>query len=501
MRALVLLVLVTAPLGAQQASPYVPLQHWAMPYVEQLIASGVLTDPTPLTRPLRQADLVQALEAIDTFTVTDASFPTVRLLLQEFRPRVQGPRYRADADAGIAAATYVLRDPLEQGRGVPVRPYGPNRLFGNASLALQLQFGHGVAVTHPSYDNRLRFDPDWYDARGNGLRVTEAYLDGQWRYAEVFFGILDRNWGPSGVQGLLLSSNPYNFDHFGIAVGPPRVQLQAIATELDPGTDSTGASVNRYMVQHRLYVHPRGRWTFAAWEGTVWQGPGRQLDPWYLNVLNIAYLVRTYRGLSDIKSFFGADVERRGAVTLFGQFLLGDIQIQRGLADELKPAGYGFTAGAKGGFGGTAWTLFYTQVANFTYREFDLLRVPLFHSLGTGRNFNDYDQATAKLGILARPGVLLEPEITVLRQGEGDPRLTYPPVAAWAANPVIFQGVVSRTVRLALGGSWQRAGVGLVANAGVHFVHNAGHVAGASETHFGGSVGLTFRTHTEGSTP
>src|SRR5260370_16121179 len=105
MGALVLLALVTAPLGAQQASPYVPLQHWAMPYVEQLIASGVLTDPTPLTRPLRQADLVQALESIDTFTVNDPSFATVRLLLQELRPRARGPRYRAGVDAGMGAAT------------------------------------------------------------------------------------------------------------------------------------------------------------------------------------------------------------------------------------------------------------------------------------------------------------------------------------------------------------------------------------------------------------
>ncbi len=167
----------------------------------------------------------------------------------------------------------------------------------------------------------------------------------------------------------------------------------------------------------------------------------------------------------------------------------------------MKPAAYGFTAGVKGGLGGTAWTLFYTQVANFTYREADLLRVPLFHSLGTGRNFNDYDQATAKLGIVPRPGVLLEPEVTVLRQGEGDPRLTYPPILTWPTTPVIFQGVVARTVRLALGGSWQRAHMGLVANGGVHLVHNAGHVTGASETHFVGSVGLTFRLHTEASVP
>src|SRR5260370_19400904 len=121
MRALVLLALVTAPLGAQEASPYVPMHHWAIPYVEQLIASGVLSDPTPLTRPLRQADLVRGLEAVDTLRVNDAVFTPVRLLLQELRPRVRVPNDRADVDARIAAATYVLRDPLEQGRAVPVR--------------------------------------------------------------------------------------------------------------------------------------------------------------------------------------------------------------------------------------------------------------------------------------------------------------------------------------------------------------------------------------------
>jgi len=37
-----------------------------------------------------------------------------------------------------------------------------------------------------------------------------------------------------------------------------------------------------------------------------------------------------------------------------------------------------------------------------------------------------------------------------------------------------------------------------VANGGVHFVHNAGHVTGAAATHWVGSIGLTFRMRTEG---
>src|SRR5690349_1190249 len=499
MRWLPLVVLFASAGGvaAQEASPYVPLQHWAMPYVEHLIAAGVLKDPTPPTRPLKQADLVRALEAIDTLKVSAAVQATVKRMLRAFRPMAHGPRYRLEGSVGLAAATYNVRDPLELGRGVPVRPYGPSRTFASVGADLQLQFGPGIAVTHPYEDSRLRTDPDWFDSRRNGLRVAEAYVTGQWRYAEVFFGILDRNWGPSGIQGLLLSDNPYDLDHLAITLGPQRVQLQAVVTELDPLVDSTGATVNRYMLQHRLYARPGAHWTLALWEGSVWSGVGRQAEPWYLNIMNVGLHVQGYGG--NVNSFEGLDIERHGAVTLFGQVLLDDIQINRSVMSDLKPTSYAFSAGAKGGLRAwsASWTAFYTRVTNLTYRNEDNFQVPLFHGLGTGRNFDDYDQATAKLGVLTRSGLLLEPEFTVLRQGEGDPRLPHPLVPAYPTTATIFQGVVQRTIRLALGGNWQRARWGAVANAGVHFVRNDGHVTGATATHFVGSVGLTFRFRTE----
>ena len=103
-----------------------------------------------------------------------------------------------------------------------------------------------------------------------------------------------------------------------------------------------------------------------------------------------------------------------------------------------------------------------------------------------------------KLGIVTRSGALLEPELTLLRQGEGDPRLPHPLVPDYPTTATILQGVVERTIRLALGGSWQRAQWGVVANGGVHFVHNAGHVTGADATHWVGSIGLTYRMRAEG---
>ena len=486
------------PTSASAASPYVPVEHWTMPYVEHLIALGTIRDPTPLTRPLRRADLVAALRAADTVRASVAIRRTVRRLLAEFRDPA-GDHYRVQGSGGVAAATEPLRDPLAVGRGVPLMPMGPSRAFVSADVALTAQFGPFVAATHPIEDTRLRFDPQWYDSRRNGLRIAEAYLSAQGRYGEVFFGILDRNWGPSGIPGLLLSDNPYNLDHLYIRVGTPALQIQAIATELDPATDSTGAAVNRFMLQHRVYVHPRGRWSAALWEGSVWSGVGRQAEPWYLNPLNVGLLVQGY-GAGNVNNLLGVDVERRGVTTLFAQLMLDDIQYERQFATDLKPASYGLTLGAKGRVGGgvASWTAFYTQVANLTYRNEDDFQIPLFHGLGTGRNFADYDQATLKLGVLTPSGVLLQPELTLLRQGEGDPRLPHPLPPAYPTTATLFQGVVERTWRMALGADWHQGRWGVRGNGGVHFVSNAGHLQGASDTRWVGSVRVSYSITWEG---
>src|SRR5207245_9909784 len=200
--------------------------------------------------------------------------------------------------------------------------------------------------------------------------------------------------------------------------------------------------------------------------------------------------------------------ERRGAGTPFGQLLLDDIQVDRANAADNKPPSYAFTVGAKGGLGGgpTAWQLYYTRVTNLTYRNEDSLQVPLYHFLGTGRNFDDYDQATLTLGFLPRDGLLLSPEVTYLRQGEGDPRLPHPPVSAYPTTPTIFQGVVERTLRVALTGRYAagaagRGHVDLSFNAGLQRITNFEHQSGDTRTRFLGSVAVTYRFRHEGALP
>jgi len=244
----------------------------------------------------------------------------------------------------------------------------------------------------------------------------------------------------------------------------------------------------------------QGRWGVALWEGTVLAGRDRSFEPWYLNALN-AGILEQWNGGGNVNSFVGLDFERRARVSAFGQLMLDDIQVDRAGASDQKPVSYALTVGARGviGAAAAAWRVYYTRVTNLTYRNEDSLQVPLYHSLVTGRNFDDYDQLTATLGLLPRSGLLLTPEITYLRQGEGDPRLPHPDVAAYPTTPTIFQGVVERTLRLALAGSYApSARVGVSFDVGVHRISNFQHASGDTRTRVLGRVSLSYRLQHEG---
>ncbi len=483
---------------AQDASPYVPLGYWGTPYLEHLIARGAIADPTPLTRPFVQADVVRALAAADTARLSGAERRVVRDILADLRRDNpdQKPWARVDGSVAVSGASHARRDPL--------RAAGTGHATVAGGLAGQALLGPVALVTHPYFDTRLKSDTDYYGKKDRFIagRNAEAYVDVRWKFGEAFFGSLDRNWGPPEVESLILSASPYSYDHLGLTLGTRRLQLQAAIAQLDDLADTSGAVSHRYFVVHRLLWRPGGAGTaLGLWEGEIAAGPARTLEPWFANVLNLGLLVEYDRNVS-VNSLLGADFETRlGRSKLFAQLLLDDIQIDRATAADSEPAAYGLTLGATTVVRDVVLTGYYTRVANLTYRTPNPAETVESRFVGLGRNFSDYEQATLVASLVAGPGVLLAPEATLLRQGQGDFRDPYPPVAAYGSTPTIFSGIVERTVRLAAGVAWQRGPWGLSGNGGVHFIHNAGHVAGASDTKWVGSVTLSYRFHVQGALP
>jgi hypothetical protein len=279
------------------------------------------------------------------------------------------------------------------------------------------------------------------------------------------------------------------------------VRLEALLTQLDDLPDTAGAPNHRWWVAHRLVLRPPGRSTFSLWEGTLVAGRDRALEPWYANVVNLGLLAQYDQG-SSANSLIGADAEVWiHRIRAFAQVLVDDVQIDRAAASDREPASYGLTLGAQGGVGPAAWTAFYSRVTNLAYRTPNPPETVMRRGVGLGRNFSDYDQLTLRASVVLGPGVLLTPEATLLRQGQGDFRLPYPAVAAYDSTSTFLAGIVERTVRLALGAQWHGGGWSLVADGGAHLIHNAGHVVGRNDTQWVGSVAVTRRLHWESVVP
>ena len=495
MRTVLFLLLLPTSALAQEASPYLPLSHWSMPFIEHLIAAGRLADPSPLSRPFRVDQIVRALEGVDSSVFSGAEWGVVTRMRADLTRHMRGPSARIDVHAGVAGASHARRDPL--------REAGVGHATFSGGAALTFYFGPAVVVTHPYFDTRLKWDPDYAGKKDRFVagRAAEAYVSAQWRFGELSFGRLDRNWGPRFTEGLLVSPSPYSYDLFDVRIGTDGIYFEGLVTQLDDLPDTAAVANSRHMVTHRLVIRPPWNTTFALWEGTLIAGPDRQLEPWFANIFTLGIL-QQYDQNSQANSLLGLDVTTRiNRTQLFGSVLLDDIQVDNQTGSDQEPPQYGFTLGAQGGIGRVGWTAFYTQVANLTYRQNNPPETWMRQNVGLARNFSDYDQLTLRASLIAGPSALLEPELTLLRQGEGDFRLPYPPVAQFDSTTTLLAGVVERTVRLAVAGRVAHGRWTLSGDGGVHLIDNYQHANGASKTKWVGRIALEWRTTKEGRIP
>lgn len=501
MRTLALLGLAVCPaiLIAQTPSPrYLSRDSWATPFVEHLVRSGVLRGLDPLTRPFERHDVAQALAAVDTLPLGASLRSAIRQLDQEFAEPSDTVRWSLEAHAGMLAGSDARRWAL--------RPSADSAgFYPEGGLAGAVEFPHVALVTHPLINNRLRYDPDYTGKKDRIIagRNDEAYLHASWRYAAVFFGSMDRNWGPPEVEGLLLSPSPYSYDHLMVRLGARRFRIELLATQLDevPFWDSSERA-KRYLSVHRVSVAPSPRLSFALSEAALYATSGgvtRSFEPWYLNPLNLWLLAQT-DGVLTANALLAGEFSWlvRGNLRLAGQLYVDDIQIDRKTQADREPPGYGYTLSLTGGaaHGVVSWSGLYTRVTNTAYRTPANEEQYTLRSVGLARNFADYDQATLRATAVPRPRTLVGVETTLLRQGEGDMRTRFPPVSAYADSLTFLTGVVERTVRVAAQGDWlPRDGIRFSVDVGRHFLDNAGHVSGVTAGRWVWRVQAEVRRH------
>ncbi len=472
------------PCARAQASPFLPLDDPRLPLLEHLIARGDVDDPSPMVRPFRRADALRVLAA------ADSSAPAVRALRASFEELPGERTWRVAVRAGGQAYSHIRRDLLH--------PLGPDGVRPYAELTGEAVLGPFALVSRPAAEPRIVDDPEWPGRRDLKLawRFPEAYLSAQTKYASLFYGQSDRNWGPVGMPGIGVSDYAYPAVELRLLVGVPSLQLEALTRSLADGRDTLGQIVHRYFFAHRAAARLTDRLRVGLWETTVLAGVDREFDGRYRNPLSLLLLANQYGLGADGNVLFGAEASWRvrGRSTLQVQLALDDFQYENVSGATRYPNRYAFTVAGFGPLGrALAWRAMYTQASSLAFRTLDPFENFTETGVGLGRNFDDMDQASLTVGVPGGTRWLLTPELTLLRQGQGDINAPFPASGTQAGDvPGLFIGVVERTWRAALGLRGRQGPLDLHLNAGVHHVVNADHREGRTVNRFEGRLQATL---------
>lgn len=495
------LLIIILPAGAKaQASPYVPTDDISYKYVDALLARGLFGGLSVLERPYHAARIRAAIDsarAREPGRVVSSYLDALSQTIAKYELRkasdngaTRAPfRAKASFDFYGTAETSSLRELMLADWNEEVKP-------GVAGYFV-MGGGHLAASVRAILDNRLNVDPEFAGRKDRSIagRTEDAYIGGQWKYAEAAFGRVGRSWGPAGFSGLQLGNDAYTYDHLYSRFGIEKIHLSTVIARLENYVLSPGVESSRYFSTHRLAFN-RGRFEGGLSESFLYSGVGRGIEFSLVNPFNV-YALSWRNERTDGNLSFGGDIAYRSgkAGTYSAQLLVDDIQIDRCDTVCHEPSAYGLTVSAEGIplIGDQRAFASYTRVSNLAYRTPNVAERYAVYNVGLGRGWSDYDELRAGLDLALVPRAPLRVYGAYRRQGQGDYRLPYPPESLFSDTPETFAGVVWKTARFGLSGA-ATVGRDFALSADVGFNHslNRFHNAGLTASKFEGRAKVVW---------
>ncbi len=493
---------VAAPLTlAAQATPYVPIDDIAYSYVDALMARGSLPALSALERPYRVGDLRAATDSALAHGPSTAMTGYLRALESSLR------RYELRKPGEVASDTLPFRAKASFDIYVTGESSGRHELMladahddAEPGSGGYFVFGGGnlAGSVRAILDNRLNKDPDFTGKKDRAIagRTQDGYVGGQWKYAQIAFGRVARNWGPPSIDGLQLSGAPFTYDHLYARFGTDRLHVSSVIARLENFVVSpAGDQASRYFSIHRLsYKH--GRYEGGLSEGFVYTGVGRGLELSLINPFNVYALSwRDEQADGNLSMGFESSWRAGRFGTYAAHLFLDDLQIDKCDTTCKEPSSYGLTVTAEGLplAGDQRWYASYTMVSNLAYHTPNVAERYSIHNIGLGRAYSDYDEIRVGADLALVPRTPLKLYVAHRRQGEGDYRAAYPPVADYATTPIFLSGLVWTVNRIGLSGaSSVSRDFQIVGDVGVNQVRNRRHVPGNDVTAFEGRLKVVW---------
>jgi hypothetical protein len=501
-RAFAVAFLIIAAPGAlaAQASPYVPMDDVSYRYVDALMSRGIFGGLSVLERPYHVRRIRAAIDsarAMSPGRVVKSYLDALSQTIVKYELRkasdteaTRAPfRAKASFDFYGTAETSSLRELMLADWREEVKP-------GIAGYFV-MGGGHLAASVRAILDNRLNVDPEFAGRKDRSIagRTEDAYIAGEWKYAEAALGRVSRSWGPIGLSGLQLGNDAYTYDHLYSRFGIEKIHLSTVIARLENYVLSPGVESSRYLATHRLAFN-RGRLEGGLSESFLYSGVGRGIEFSLVNPLNV-YALSWRNERTDGNLSFGGDIAYRSGRlgTFSAQVLIDDIQIDRCDTICHEPSAYGMTVTAEGVplIGDQRAFASYTRVSNLAYRTPNVAERYASYNVGVGRGWSDYDEVRIGADLALIPRTPLRLYGAYRRQGEGDYRLPYPPQFLYETTSAIFSGVVQKTARIGLSGaSTVSRDFAVTADLGFNHTVNRYHNEGSNTDRFEGRAKVVW---------
>ena len=157
-------------------------------------------------------------------------------------------------------------------------------------------------VNEIELDEKFKSDIDFHGDTGEWLMgyFNSSYVKYKNNALELFAGRVSRNFGTLNDFGLILSDNPYAFDHYGFSAVGSKMKYSFYTTRLndiDDAIDIQGvtipidsiASAHRFWAIQRLDYKINKRFQIALSEATIYGGPYQQFVASYLSPTHFFY--------------------------------------------------------------------------------------------------------------------------------------------------------------------------------------------------------------------
>jgi len=332
----IVLSILPSPVRGQDDAPrqFVFLDDWSYDLLEYWLNSGDFRHSFILNQPYTIQDIETGLKVKSEWQA---------LLAQHYRAHYGESGMGKVILYGRGNLSTVSDSDMPTRKALQAAPFQDVALFDNRTkshynLAAQfnLSFPHISLVNRTTINSELLDDPRFFGDKGERLfgRINDAYLNANVGPFDFFFGRMDRNWGALSTPGLILSNNPYTYDHAMLSYTANRFKFSMIVTRLEDlqavvveNPDST-FEARKFMTAHRFDFSLSKRFQFALTEIAVYGGPGRDFEFAFLNPMNYFYLIQR-NNQQQISELLAFDIffKPRKNVNFFFQFLIDDFII------------------------------------------------------------------------------------------------------------------------------------------------------------------------------